>query len=244
MARNPFLELFDNPAPDIPGTFWATVTATNPLRVKRDAEPVLPVTPQTLETLAVGDRVLCLWERRQVIVLGKMGGSGVPAGSMMAWASASNPPIGWFLCRGQSLSRTQYPELFAAIGTQYGGSGTTFNLPDMRARVPYGYSGSGIASAMGATGGAETHTLTVAQMPSHNHGGSTGSSQVQRRTSGYVGEGNPSGATASYFGADAYRTTVNDSYTAHTHSVSSQGGGAAHPNMPPYLVLNWIICIR
>ena len=74
MARNPFLEIFDNPAPDIPGTFWATVTGTNPLRVKRDTEPVLPVTPQTLESLEVGDRVLCLWERRQVIVLGKLGG--------------------------------------------------------------------------------------------------------------------------------------------------------------------------
>lgn len=78
MSRNPFLEIFDNPAPDIPGTFWATVTATNPLRVKRDTEPVLPVTPQTLATLAVGDRVLCLWERRQVIVLGRLGGPAEP----------------------------------------------------------------------------------------------------------------------------------------------------------------------
>lgn len=78
MARNPFLEIFDNPAPDIPGTFWATVTSISPLRVKRDAEPVLPVTPQTLEKLSVGDRVLCLWERRQVIVLGRMGGPPEP----------------------------------------------------------------------------------------------------------------------------------------------------------------------
>lgn len=74
MSRNPFLEMLTAPEQEIPGTFWATVTATNPLRVKRDAEPVLPVTPQTLANLAVGDRVLCLWERRQVIVLGRMGG--------------------------------------------------------------------------------------------------------------------------------------------------------------------------
>lgn len=74
MSRNPFLEMLTAPEQEIPGTFWATVTATNPLRVKRDTEPVLPVTPQTLANLAVGDRVLCLWERRQVIVLGRMGG--------------------------------------------------------------------------------------------------------------------------------------------------------------------------
>lgn len=76
MSRNPFLEMLTAPEQEIPGTFWATVTATNPLRVKRDAEPVLPVTPQTLANLAVGDRVLCLWERRQVIILGRMGGPG------------------------------------------------------------------------------------------------------------------------------------------------------------------------
>lgn len=74
MARNPFLELFDQEVPDIPGTFWATVTGVNPVRVKRDGEPILPVTPKALATVEPGDRVLCLRERRQVIVLGKLGG--------------------------------------------------------------------------------------------------------------------------------------------------------------------------
>lgn len=74
--RNPFLDVLDPQLDtgDQPATFWATVVATSPLRVQRDAEPVLAVTPKTLEKVAVGDRVLCLWERRQVIILGRMGG--------------------------------------------------------------------------------------------------------------------------------------------------------------------------
>lgn len=71
--RNPFLELIQ-PDVEVPGTFWATVVGTSPLRVQRDTEPVLAVTPKTLEKVGVGDRVLCLWERRQVIILGRMGG--------------------------------------------------------------------------------------------------------------------------------------------------------------------------
>ena len=73
MSRNPFLELIQ-PAPDIPGTFWATVVGTSPLRVQRDSEPVLAVTPKTVTRLTAGDRVLCLWENRQVVVLGVLGG--------------------------------------------------------------------------------------------------------------------------------------------------------------------------
>lgn len=75
MARNPFLELFtEQEQPAIPGTFWATVTGTSPLRVKRDAEPVLNVTPKTLQEVKTGDRVLCLRDNRQLVVLGKLGG--------------------------------------------------------------------------------------------------------------------------------------------------------------------------
>lgn len=75
MARNPFLELFtEQEQLAIPGTFWATVTGISPLRVKRDAEPVLNVTPKTLQSVKTGDRVLCLRDNRQLIVLGKLGG--------------------------------------------------------------------------------------------------------------------------------------------------------------------------
>ena len=76
--RNSFLDVLDPQLDtgDQPATFWATVVGTSPLRIQRDSELTLPVTPKTLEAVQVGDRVLCLWERRQVIILGRMGGVG------------------------------------------------------------------------------------------------------------------------------------------------------------------------
>lgn len=82
------------------------------------------------------------------------------------------PPPGWLLCNGAAISRSVYAELFDAIATTYGaGDGaTTFNLPDLRDRVPIGAGGS---RAPNAQGGAETVALASMQMPSHNHGGVT-----------------------------------------------------------------------
>lgn len=79
--RNPFLDLISDVdvGASSSSTFWATVVATNPLRVQRDAEQMLGVTPKTLERLELGDRVLCLRDQRQLIVLGKMGGVTPPA---------------------------------------------------------------------------------------------------------------------------------------------------------------------
>ncbi|HYL49486.1 MAG TPA: tail fiber protein, partial [Stellaceae bacterium] len=108
----------------------------------------------------------------------------VPSGVVVPFAGAS-APSGWLLCYGQAVSRTTYATLFATIGTTFGsGDGsTTFNLPDLRGRAAFGVDnmggaaanrvtsgGSGInGSALGAVGGAETVTLTQAQMPSHSH---------------------------------------------------------------------------
>lgn len=72
--RNPFLELLTSEDQQIPGTFWATVTGVSPLRIQRDGESVLAITPQSLVNLETGDRVLCLLEKRQVVVLGRLGG--------------------------------------------------------------------------------------------------------------------------------------------------------------------------
>jgi microcystin-dependent protein len=109
-----------------------------------------------------------------------------PSGSVISYAGAS-APTGWLLCSGQTVSRTTYSSLFAAIGTTYGvGDGsTTFTLPDMRGRVVAGVDNMGgsaasrltntvlsVSNAIGAVGGAETHTLTSAQsgVPGHAHG--------------------------------------------------------------------------
>lgn len=90
MVRNAFLDLIQ-PDIEVPETFWATVDSTTPLRVKRDEEPVIPATPKTLERVSKGDRVLCLQENRQVIVLGKMGGLSAPT---LAYPEANRIRIG------------------------------------------------------------------------------------------------------------------------------------------------------
>jgi microcystin-dependent protein len=146
----------------------------------------------------------------------------VPTGVISPYAGLdSNIPTGYLLCNGQAVSRTTYATLFGVVNTTYGvgDNSTTFNLPDLRGRAPIGAgTGTGLtARALGATVGTETHTLTIAQMPSHDH------SSLQFGSSG----------GAAGLRADAIVTT--DTRTGFT------GGGEAHPNMQPSLALNFII---
>jgi microcystin-dependent protein len=90
-------------------------------------------------------------------------------------SAVATPPTGWLACEGQEVSRTTYANLFTAISTKYGaGNGTTtFNVPNFTERVPVGV-GSATGFKLGEKGGQSTVSLTVSQIPSHNHGGSTG----------------------------------------------------------------------
>ena len=165
------------------------------------------------------------------------------SGMLMPFAGSS-APSGWLLCYGQAISRTTYADLFTAIGTTYGtGDGsTTFNLPDLRGRVIAGQDDMGGASAnrltgqtggvdgdtLGGTGGAETHTLTTAQMPAHTHG--AGTFEVQ----GQSGSGGDSGAESGTGDGTASDPAVSG-------TSGSTGGGGAHNNVQPTLILNYII---
>src|SRR4051794_11505884 len=76
-------------------------------------------------------------------------------------------PAGWMFCEGQLLPISEYETLFNLIGTTYGGDGqSTFALPDLRGRIPLHF-GNGFTLA--ETGGVETVTLTVSQIPAHSH---------------------------------------------------------------------------
>jgi microcystin-dependent protein len=96
----------------------------------------------------------------------------VPSGMMSDYAGAV-PPSGWLICDGSAISRAAFGNLFAIIGTTYGaGNGsTTYNLPDCRGRTTIGFGqGPGLTNrGLGGAGGAEAHSITVAELPPHNH---------------------------------------------------------------------------
>lgn len=160
-------------------------------------------------------------------------GGSFSAGMLVPYAGAA-APTGWLLCFGQQISRTTYADLFTAIGTVYGiGDGvTTFNIPDLRGRVIAGKDDMGATSAdrltnqtggldgdvLGATGGAETHTLTTAELPAHTHSV-------------------PSGANA---GSNYALGGSGGSQTA-AQTTGSTGNGDAHNNIQPTIILNYII---
>lgn len=165
-----------------------------------------------------------------------------PTGSVVAFAG-DTAPTGWALCHGQALDRTTYAALFAIIGTIYGAgdNSTTFNVPDIRGRVVAGQDDMGGTSAnrltnqtggldgdtLGASGGAETHTLTTAQMPAHNH------------IDGYANAGG-----GGSYGDVSGPSTVDMSFSgsSSTHPLTSTtGGGGAHNNVQPTIILNYII---
>jgi microcystin-dependent protein len=167
-----------------------------------------------------------------------------PAGITFPFAGAT-APSGWLLCDGSAVSRTTYAQLFATIGTTFGvGDGaTTFNVPDVRGRAPIGAGqGSGLTNrTLGGTTGAETVALAAAEMPVHNHGvtdpGHFHAVSQQTTTE-------PGGPGFTFFPlADANgtnNTRATDSKVTNI-TIQNAGSGSAHNNMPPSVVLNYII---
>lgn len=182
-------------------------------------------------------RILLL-ERR---LLRSVSDARVPIGVPLPFLGpASAIPPRYIQPMGQTVSRTTYARLFKVLGTAYGaGNGsTTFKLPDLRERTLVGVSaGSAEFGSVGALFGTKTHTLTTAQMPSHNHGGSTGTTQI----SGTMGPN--AGGSNNYPARGAGAGTQNIAFggTSHNHSISSQGGGGAHNNIQPSLACYWIM---
>jgi microcystin-dependent protein len=171
----------------------------------------------------------------------------LPAGTIVQWPGAT-APANWLLADGAAVSRTTYASLFAAIGLQYGsGDGTTtFNLPNLKGRVAVGLDSSQTEfDVLGETGGAKTHTLTTAEMPSHTHIQDQHRHQVATNNAAEattIGGYSPATMTM-FFGTDragsiAYHATAMVNTTATNQNT---GGGGAHNNLQPYIVLNYII---
>jgi microcystin-dependent protein len=181
-----------------------------------------------------------------------------PCGSIMPFAGATIP-AGWLLCDGAAVSRTTYSSLFAALGGisspwGLGDGSTTFNLPDLRKRVPVGQGASGTLSTLGAIGGAETMSLQEAHIAAHSHSFSA--------TTSWQGDHQHAPPVAVSYGGSAgnYRNLLttntplwsggdwNCAVTpggGHNHTISgttgNSGSGSAFGLLQPYAIVNYII---
>ena len=158
-------------------------------------------------------------------------------------------PRSWAFCQGQIMSIAQNTALFSLLGTTYGGNGqTTFALPDFRGRVAVGTGqGPGLpAINLGEVSGSPTVTLISTQMPAHTHV-LTGSvvQQVNNDTAGLTDDATNKrlGATGNIFTA-ATADLVNMAPLASTLAVGQTGGSQPFSIMPPYLGMNYIVCLE
>jgi microcystin-dependent protein len=169
-------------------------------------------------------------------------------------------PNGALVCAGQAVSRSTYADLFAVIGTTHGsGDGsTTFNLPDYRGRSLFGLDNMGGSDAgrlsasntLGGAGGAETHTLTEAQIPTLTHSVTDpthvhpevddGGTQLGYLKIESAGSGQAPLLTGSALSTD-FKPKAETAAASTGISVANHGGGQAHNNMPPYSLVNWIV---
>lgn len=142
-------------------------------------------------------------------------------------------PRGWALCNGQLMSIAQNSALYSLIGNTYGGDGiNTFALPDLRGRVPiHQGNGGGLSPRfMGEMAGVENVTLSLAEMPMHNHIIMTSSA--------------PPGRSGSVLAASGQLNTGPADLSLDPATVTPAGGSIPHENMPPYLVMNYIIALE
>ncbi len=146
-------------------------------------------------------------------------------------------PRDWAQCDGAALSQTDYSELFSVIGTTYGGDATTFNLPDLRGRVPiHAGQGPGLSTYnLGTAGGVESVTLTQAQLPAHNH-------DLQSR-SGPSTSHSPAGNFLAQPNAGAAYKNANDAVAMAAATMPTPAPSNAHSNIGPYQAVNFIIAL-
>jgi microcystin-dependent protein len=206
----------------------------------------------------------------QIATVGYVTNFSLPIGVILPYGGGTPPSDSFALAVGQAISRSTYTGLFAIFGITYGaGDGnTTFNLPNLQQRVPVGVGGT---YDLGETGGAATHVLTNSEMPNHEHtafsnphshniadeshehnSALSAEGPVQSGGSSTVVDIAGNGSGASGFQAQYAAHTTEAAFTGITNTesattnitINSNGGGQAHNNMQPYIVLNYIVKIK
>ncbi|MBV7530967.1 phage tail protein [Chitinophaga sp. sic0106] len=169
---------------------------------------------------------------------------------------------GYMMCWGQIISIAQNTALFSLLGTTYGGNGqTTFALPDLRGRSPIGWGqGPGLGNyASGQLGGTESTTLTILNMPAHNHAGTIASASVSMAASAQPGTTNVPGPTLvpaalpvigggphpesikGYAVPDTTTYMAPTTQVTGTVNVGIAGGSQPFSILNPYLAMTWLI---
>ncbi len=150
-------------------------------------------------------------------------------------------PTGWAFCEGQTLDVQTNSILFAVIGNAFGGDGrTTFNLPDLRGvAVMHQGDGPGLANRPYAVGGGETAvTLTTTQLPVHDHVPSAQTVATKISPNDAIWANTPGGKSAKKVYSSLADTQLNPGI------VGNVGGGGAHNNVQPFIVMNYIIALE
>ena len=148
-------------------------------------------------------------------------------------------PRGYATCDGQIMSIQQNTALFSLLGTTYGGNGTTtFALPDLRGRFPtHQGQGPGLATrVIGEVAGQESVTLLANELPQHSH------QLIGSSTGGNVSPANGFPAADSSNTVAVYGSTGDTAM--HPGAIGVAGGNQPHTNMPPYLVVNFVIALE
>ena len=142
------------------------------------------------------------------------------------------PPKGWAFCNGTLLPINQNQALFSLLGTTYGGDGrVNFGLPNLQRRTPM-HMGSG--HTLGELGGEQAHTLSISEIPTHVHtlSGTTIGADTPTAT------GNLLASAANLYTGAASLTSLNPA------TLGNTGGSQAHPNMQPFLTINFSIALQ
>jgi microcystin-dependent protein len=154
-------------------------------------------------------------------------------------------PRNWAFCNGQTLAINQNQALFALLGVTYGGNGsTTFQLPNLQSRVPM-HQGTYLGNTYvpGQMAGEENVTLLTSNLPQHTHQFS--GTNAQANSSAVSANGYALAAIVNQDGGTAgnYYGPANSTVTLNPAEIGNTGGSQPHPNIQPYLAINWCIAL-